>query len=187
MNWSAFWSGMLGTTVPGLLVSLIVLRASNRVNRSLEEYKQELNRNSLKSVKWHEKRIESLIAIYEAFRNYLGFLRRALYWENARENLDPMHDFRREIEQRIVYLDDRAAERISRYQGELLLFWNWAITSLCQDGESAREAVRRKLDYEIPSYLPNLRQDINEWLDPDYERRKLLIPGEFEPPTVDAA
>ena len=184
MNWNAFWSSLLGTTLPGLVVSLLVLRASSRVSRSLEEYKQRLSDNSLKSVKWHEKRIESLVAIYEALRVYLAFLRRALYWENSRENLDPMHDFDRAIEQHIVYLDDRAAERVLRYKGELLLFWNWAVTSMCQEG-GAREGVRRKLDFEIPSCLPRLRQDINEWLDPDYERHRLLTPADFESAVVE--
>jgi hypothetical protein len=159
MNWGILWLGLLGTTLPSLVVSLLVLRASNRVNRSLKEYKQQLNQNTLMSAKWHERRMESLIAIYEAFRKYLDFLRRALYVPGERKSIDPMHEFHHEIEQHIVYLDDRAAVTVARYQGELLLFWNWAMTVLCRDGESAREAIQRRLDYEIPSYLPKLRQD----------------------------
>jgi hypothetical protein len=159
MNWSAFWSGLLGTTLPGLVVSLLVLRASNRVNRSLEEYKQQLNQNTLMSAKWHERRMESLSAIYEAFRKYLVFLRCKLYVPDERLSIDPMHDFHREIEQHIVYLDDRAAVRVAQYRSELLLFWNWAIRVLCRDGEPAREEIQRRLDFEIPSYLPKLRQE----------------------------
>jgi hypothetical protein len=83
--------------------------------------------------------------------------------------MDPMHDFFRTIQRQIVYLDDPMAEKVHRYQGELLQFWNWAIQITSVESDEARIKVRQRLDYEIPAYLPRLRQDINDFLDPNYK------------------
>ena len=104
-------------------------------------------------------------AIYNAFCDYLGFLRAALYVEHSGMNLDPMHTFRNVIERQLVYLDEEIAQKVQRYQGELLLFWNWAQESLGNKGEAARQKIQERLDTEIPAYLPRLRQDINEVVD----------------------
>jgi hypothetical protein len=48
MNWVAFWSGLLGTTVPGLAVSLLMLHMSSRINKSMERHKNELEQNIIK-------------------------------------------------------------------------------------------------------------------------------------------
>jgi len=62
--------------------------------------------------------------IYNAFCDYLDFLRVGLYVRHPGMNVDPMHTFRNIIERQIVYLDDGMAETVQRYQGELLVFWN---------------------------------------------------------------
>jgi hypothetical protein len=108
-------------------------------------------------------------AIYIAFCEYLDFLRRKLYVDSRDLPLDPMHAFRNGLERRIVYLDDAMAEKVQRYQGELLDFWNWAQMTLQREGDLGREKVRHRLDYEIPAYLPQLRRDLNTFLDPNYK------------------
>jgi hypothetical protein len=72
----------------------------------------------------------------------------------------------------MVYLDDALAKKVTQYQGELLLFWNSAITSLQTHGEAAREKIRQQLNYEIPAYLPRLQADINQFLDPNYKNNE---------------
>jgi hypothetical protein len=106
-----------------------------------------------------------LSAIYNAFCDYLGFLRAALYVKHSGMNLNPMHTFRNLIERQMVYLDEEIAQKVQRYQGELLLFWNWAQETLGKVGEAARQKIQERLDTEIPAYLPRLRQDINEVVD----------------------
>jgi pyrimidine deaminase RibD-like protein len=127
----------------------------------------------------HEKRLDALSAIYNAFCDYLDFLRIALYVKDSGRNLDPMHTFHKIIERQIVYLDDATVQKVQRYQGELLLFWNWAQESLGREGEAARQKIQERLDTEIPAYLPRLRQDINEVVNPDgwrEERRRQAGP-----------
>jgi hypothetical protein len=128
---------------------------------------------TVRFTKWHEKRIDSLVALYGAFSDYLDFLRRALYFDHEGRDLTRMHEFRRAIDAQMVFLDDRMAEKIDRYQSELLMFWNWAMTSLGQQGEVGREEVQRRLDFEIPAYLSLLRRDINAFLDPHYKEEWL--------------
>jgi hypothetical protein len=167
IDWTAFWSGLLGTTVPGLVVSLLLLWLTRKFNRSLETLKSDLQRDVLKSSKWHEKRVEASVAIYIAFRKYLDFLRLALYWEHeGRRDLTPMNAFHDAIEDNLVYLDDTLAEKVMQYRGELLAFWGDSA------GKIASDPVRKKLDYEIPAYLHRLRADINESMDPSYKRSK---------------
>lgn len=83
--------------------------------------------------------------------------------------MDPMHDFGNTLERQLVHLDDKMAEKISLYELELLQFWNWAQTTSAEKGEAGRRDIQQKLDYEIPKYLPRLRKDINQFLDPNYK------------------
>ena len=167
MNWTAFWSGLLGTTLPGLGISLLVLHLTNRINTAMERHKKELQKDIIKFSKWHEKRLDAAISIYNGFFDYLAFLRRTLYVAGDRTSLDPYHEFRDTVERQIVFLDDATAEKVIRYQGELLVFWNWAENSLAINGESEREKIQHRLDYEIPLYLPRLREHINIVADPE--------------------
>jgi hypothetical protein len=169
MDWVAFWSAVLGSAVPGSAISLLMLYLTHRNNREMERHKTELQQTFVKFTKLHDKRLEALITIYNGFCDVLDFLRRNLYAETTGVRMDPMHDFFRTIERQIVYLDDSMAEKVHRYQGELLQFWNWAIIVTSEEGEEARTKVRYKLDHEIPAYLPRLRQDINQFLDPNYK------------------
>lgn len=187
MNWSAFLSGLLGTTLPGLVVSLLMLYLTSRTNKSMERHRKELEQNIVRFSKWHDRRLESLITVYNAFCDVLDFLRRNLYVETKEVRMDPMHEFFRTIDRQIVYLDDSMAEKVKRYQSELIGFWNWSMKSLSEKGEESRKDIRHRLDTEIPSYLPRLRRDINEFLDPNYLgsqkeklREKTLAPGRCE-------
>jgi hypothetical protein len=144
IDWTAFWSGLLGTTLPGLFVSLLVLRVTRNFNQSLERLKSDLQRDVVKFSKWQERRVEASVAIYIAFRKYLDFLRLALYWEHKRLDVTPMHAFHDAVDDNLVYLDDSLAEKVLQYQGELLAFWNDSV------GRIGTDPVRKKLDYEIP-------------------------------------
>ncbi len=75
VNWQAFWSGLLGTTIPGLIVTLLVLRITSSFNRSLERFKFDLQRDTVRFSKWHEKRVDACVAVYVAFSQFLDFLR----------------------------------------------------------------------------------------------------------------
>jgi hypothetical protein len=170
VNWAAFFSGLIGTGVPGLIVSLLMLQLTKRVNQSLEKLKSELQHDSLKFGKWHEKRVEASIALYVAFDEYLDFLRRAFYVPNERLDVTPLHDFHRTIQRQAVFFDQTLANKVTQYSSELLQFWNFAVTSLSEDEQSARQLIRDRLDYEIPTYLTRLREDINIAMDPTYKR-----------------
>jgi hypothetical protein len=168
MHWSIVLSSFLGTTFPTGALTLLGLYFTRRVNRSLESFKKDIQQDVVKFTKWHEKRLSALETIYAAFCDYLDFLRRMLYVPREGRDLTPMHAFRHILDRQLLYLDDSTAATINRYQGELLLFWNWAVTSLSEKGEVAREAVQHRLDYEIPAYLPRLREDIARAVDPEY-------------------
>src|ERR1700723_1322841 len=101
---SAFWSALLGTTLPGLAVSLLLLWLNHRNAKALEsqktalaaqlaELQHQLATQGSQFTFWHQKRVAALVEIYDAFRNYLDFLRRALYIPGSREPLDPYFDF----------------------------------------------------------------------------------------------
>jgi hypothetical protein len=167
MNTDALLSALLGG-LPACITSLVTFHMMRKSNQSLEKTKTKFQQDLLQFTKWHEKRIEALISIYEAFCDYLDFLRRALYVRHAGMNMDPMHEFRNKIERQMLYLDDAMAQKISQYQGELLVFWNTAMTSLSTEGESARGKIQQQLDFEIPAYLPRLQEDINRCLDPNF-------------------
>ena len=170
MDWHAFWSAVLGSAVPGSAISVLLLYLTHRNDKAMETHKTELNQSIVKFTKWHDKRLEALLVIYNAFCDYLDFLRKALYVEHKEGLcLDPMHEFHRTTERQIVYLDDGMAEKVLKYKGELLDTWNWAETKLRQQGEAGREEIRNRLVFKVPSYLPLLRKDINNFLDPNYK------------------
>jgi hypothetical protein len=179
MNWSAFWSGLLGTAVPAFLVSLIMLYLTHRTNKAIELHRNTLaerlsvlesaleKRAAMFSV-WHQKRVNALVEIYEAFRLYLDFLRRALYIPNTRSSLDPMWDFRTTVDRNLVFLDDGLQRQVQQFSAELLLFWNWAHLQPRTPGPLGEDPVQKRLDFEIPTYLEKLRQVINTYADPEY-------------------
>jgi hypothetical protein len=173
MNMAILWSALIGAAVgatPGFISSLVILHLTRKSNQSLEKVKTDLQQDVIQFTKWHEKRIEALIAIYNGFCDYLKFLRRVLYVKRTDGiNMDPMHEFREILDRQMLYLDDAMTQRISQYQVELLVFWNAAEQKLSTEGESARESIRRQLDYEIPAYLPRLQEDINQCLDPNFK------------------
>ena len=111
-DWSTFLSALLGTTIPGLLVSILLLWLNNRSSKSIESHKSELSRQltevqhilakeGAKSKLWHERKVEALIEIYVAFTSYLDFLRRALYLAGSREPMDPYFEFRRALDKNL--------------------------------------------------------------------------------------
>jgi hypothetical protein len=169
MHWTTVLSALLGSTIPAVVGSVVMLQLKKRIDETLEYLKRDFQEHLTKFIRWHEKRVAALEVIYQAFCKYLDFLRRTLYVKDGNKCLDPMHDFRNTLEQQVLYLDDSMAQKISQYQGELLLFWSSALRSLSAEGESARENIRRQLDFEIPAYLPRLQEDINEFLDPSYK------------------
>jgi hypothetical protein len=109
---------------------------------------------------WHGRRVPALLEIYEAFRKHLDFLRRHLYFTTAGGDMSPYHELRLTLDQQLVFLDDDLAHRIRRLESELLEFWNWALEQRAL-GSDDLSNVRHRLDFEIPSYLDQLRRLIN--------------------------
>jgi len=161
MNWSIFLSGLLGSSLPGLIVAVYF-------NRSLERLKGDLQRDIFKFSKWHERRIEAVIAIYDAFQFHLDFLRRRFYVKGENGPIDQIHDFPKLINKQIMFLDDTLAEEVLQYQTTLLAFWNDTIAN----GGVASPDTRYRLDYELPAILPKLRRAINKSMDPLFNRSK---------------
>jgi len=196
MDWNAFWSGLLGTTVPALVVSVLLLVLNHRTNRALEKYRAEmaeelsrtqsfLAQRSKMLTFWHEKRVASLLEIYEAFRQYLDFLRRALFIKPHKGvDVSPQHDFCNSIQKHLVFFDDALRQKVLSYQNELLEFWNWSVCRLGEENDQSWDEVQRRLDYEVPLYLEKLRRDINEYADPaytgspDFQRIAKLVPAD---------
>lgn len=179
MNWNVFLSGLLGTTIPAFLVALLMLYLTHRTNKALELHRNvlaerlsiiesELRKRAEMFSVWHQKRVNALVEIYEAFMLYLDFLRRALYIPDTRTNLDPMWDFRTTVERNLVFLDDDLQSQVQEFSGELLQFWNWAHQQKRTPGPLGEDPVQKRLDYEIPTYLEKLRQVINRYADPGY-------------------
>jgi hypothetical protein len=114
MDMAVLWSALIGAAVgatPGFISSLVMLHLTRNSNRSLERIKTDLQQDIIQFTKWHEKRIEALIAIYNAFCDYLKFLRRVFYLKRTEGfNLDPMHEFREIVERQMLYLDDAMAQ-----------------------------------------------------------------------------
>ena len=178
---SAFLSALLGTTIPGFIVSILLLWLNNRSSKSVESYKTDLSsrlsevqhalaKEGAKSKLWHERRIDALIDIYIAFTSYLDFLRRKLYVDGAREPMDPYFEFRRALDKNLLFLDDDLGTFVNSLHGELLVFWNWAHVQQREPGITNDE-VQRRLDFEIPLVLERLRVRINQYADPDYRSR----------------
>ena len=157
MSWPVFLSALIGSSLPGLFIGVYF-------NRSLERMKGDLQRDVFKSSKWHERRIDAVIAIYEAFEAHLEFLRQHLYWKDVNGPIDQLHDFPKAITKNIMFLDDDLAEEILKYQGQLFSFWNDTVAN----DEVASDNTREKLDYELPAILPKLRRAINKSMDPQF-------------------
>jgi hypothetical protein len=126
--------------------------------------KGDLQRDIFKSSKWHERRIDAVVAIYEAFEVHLDFLRLHLYWKDEKGPIDQIHDFPKAIRTNVMFLDDDLAEEILQYQGQLASFWNDTVAN----DEVASDNTREKLDYELPAILPKLRRAINKSMDPQF-------------------
>jgi hypothetical protein len=92
MDKVVFWSAIAGA-IPGILASAVSIYLTFAVNRFLENFKSNLERDIVKFSKWHEKRVEASVAIYIAFQKYLDFLRRALYWKHERFDVSPYARF----------------------------------------------------------------------------------------------
>ena len=157
---TAFWSGVAGAALPSLAVGVLTWFLNSRTNRSLAGYQAQLSRDSEAVRAWHARRTEALIEVYDAFRQHLDFLRRHFYWPEKSRDITPLHDFHTRLEKVLVYFDENSALKIRNAQGELLLFWNWAT-----ERESQPEAlieIRHRLDFEIPKYLDQVRQFVNQ-------------------------
>lgn len=180
---STFLSSLLGTTIPGLIVSALLLYLNSKSTKSIEAYKVELS-SQLTELQhiiahdealvrfWHERRVIALEAIYQAFVVYLKFLRQAHYVKSApgeRPPLDPMWSFNETIERYRLYLDDDLHEFVQGLSIELLQFWNDAMTSERSAGDHTK--IQHRLDFEVPKVLDRLRVRIHQYADPAYIRR----------------
>lgn len=187
IDWSAFVSALLGTTIPGLLVSVLLLVLNNRSTKSIESYKVELNsqltelqhilaHDEAKARLWHERRVNALVEIYLGFVEYAAFLRKALYVEDSRASMDPYFSYRRTLEKNALFLGDELNEFIHQLAGELLSFWNWAHAQR-RDSNPNHAEVQQQLDYDIPQMLERLRVKINEFADPEYRLESGDLPA----------
>ncbi len=157
--WVSVMAAILGSW-GGAFISL-------RATRRTERQRASIQRDAERFARWHEKRLQSLEVIYQAFREYLDFLRRELYWP-SNESLDPLHKFHRTIERELMFHDDKMARKIRQYDAVLMVFRSTSVLALCRDGEQAREGIRCRLDSDIPQHLERLRKNINEFADPTY-------------------
>ena len=178
IDWNIFWAALIGTTLPALVASLVMLLLTHRTNRALTLLKGDLDKRAVMFSVWHQKRINALVETYEAFRVYLDFLRRALYIPTTRQNLDPMWDFRTSIERNLVYLDAATQSDIQTFQSELLTFWNWAHGQHEIGSEENIKAVQQRLDFEIPDYLEKVRNVINAYASPDEAEKPGFTPAQ---------
>jgi hypothetical protein len=148
---------------------MLMLYLNHRTRRAIEKYKSESARELSDHKLWHEKRIGSLLAIHEAFRRFLDWLRRSLYVAPPKRlDVTPLHDFFNSIQEHLVYLNDDLRETVLNYQGELLQFWNWTATLRSDEDPEIWKQVQKRLDFEIPQYLEKLRRDINAYADPNF-------------------
>ena len=178
-NWPTFFASLIGTIIPGLLVSLLLLWMNNRSSRSIESYKSQLTsevaalhrlirQQEAKSNLWHQKRIDALVELYLAYASFLDFLRRLFYVANSDLSMDPYHEIHDAINRNRIYLDDDLCTFINQLHGELIMFARWA-HSVERPPGITDDPVQHKLDYEIPIVLERLRIKINSYADPDYE------------------
>ena len=175
INWPNFWSALLGAAFPGFISSLVLLLLNNRNTAKMERYKTTmaeklvelqtaLQNQNARFLHWHHQRMTALVEVYEAFRKYLDFLRRRLYIPGSQGSMDPYFEFRTTIDKNLVFLDDPLQQKIIGLQGELLIFWNWAVQQP-RDKGITNDEVQKRLDFEIPSYLDILRKEINDYAD----------------------
>ena len=171
MDLRALWSAVLGSAVPTSIISLLMLYLTHRNNKAMERHISEFQQNIFMFIKWREERNKAFLVIYNAFCDYLNFLRRNLYFDTKGACMDPMHEFHRTIERQIVYLDDddTMAKKVQTYKCELLEIRNWAHAVLREQGEAGRREIRMRLDFKMPSYLLRLRRNINNFLEPNYK------------------
>jgi len=170
------WSRMIENAAPAavstLVVSSLMVLLNHRANRGIERYKVELARqlagerarleeSILRRSGWYEKRANALVELYGAFYAYLDFLRRNLYFDLEGRDVTPIYDFRRTCDSLSIFLTDELKVQVDQYAVELLQFWNWADRNRKTD----LEAIRHRLDHEIPRYLDRLRIDISRYLD----------------------
>jgi hypothetical protein len=161
MNSNIFWTALLGTSLPSILVAAVVLYLTHRTNRRLEIIRAELQTKTKVSALQHEQEIAALVNLHESFRKYLDFVRRKFYVKSAPSSVDPMWDFFDSIEKELVYLNPKNRRLIKQYQGELVVFWNWAQSQPQPESVGDETELQRRLDYEIPGYLEKVREMID--------------------------
>ena len=187
MDWVAFWSGLLGTALPAAITAVVILLLTDRMNKRLEAYRSELaerttkleselGRSSGMFAIWHQRRVDALVDIYQAFSQYLTFIRKSLYIPTARVNLESMWDFRDVLDQNIVFLDDSLQREVRQTSADLLMFWNWALSKPRHVDEAHQQEVKDRLDFEVPEYLERLRCIINSHVDPHYISQQPFVP-----------
>lgn len=148
--------------MPAILVSAVMLFLTHRTNKRLELLRAELQKHGQISILQHKSEIEALEEIYDAFCEYLDFLRRKLYFSPSPISMDPMWDFNKAIQKNLVRIRPSSREAVQRYQFELLEFWNWALGQPRSESLNEETELRRRLDFEIPSYLEKLRGLIDD-------------------------
>ncbi len=153
---TAFWSGVLGASLPGIAVGLLTWVLTTRSQRALARLQAELARDNEALRLWQSRRVDAYLSVYEAFRKYLDFLRRYFYLgPDGGRDVTTMHDFRSEIEKQLVLLDEPLSSSIISLEAELHEFWNWAIEHY--SSEAGLALVQQRLDGEIPDLLNRLR------------------------------
>ena len=156
-------------TIPGFLTSIVIalltLSRSRRNNEAVEVLKTQLQQDTTRRAKWHDKQIAAVEEVYGAFDTYLDFLRRTLYpTADGPRDLTDMHIIRKTLLAQSLYLSDELTRKCWAYEQELVLFWTWAMTQ--RGDEAGLSRVRHQLDTEIPRYLPRLKADINAFIIP---------------------
>lgn len=155
-----FWVSVAGAAIPSLAVSIVTWTITSRTNRSLAKYQAQLIRDSEALRAWQARRVEALIEVYDTFREHLDFLRREFYGpRGTSQSMDKFHSFRNRLDKVRVFFDEDAEMEIRNVEGELLEFWNWAVSNPHESDNF--EEVRRRLDFEIPRYLDRIRYFIN--------------------------
>lgn len=169
LNWQTFWSSLIGTTIPGLFVSLLLLWLNRKNTQAIESYKQELAEASGQHALWHQKRIDALIEIHDAFAQYLAFLHRQYYVPGIqRESMDSYWEYSDLLRKNMVFLDSNLRQFIGKLDYELHQFNSWALREPRGEGISG-DSVQKRLDKEIPLVLERLRLKISEYADPKYD------------------
>ena len=173
LDWQTFWSSLLGTTVPGLIVSILMLVLHTRSTRNIESHKAslaqqlaDLQHRYSRSMILHQKRVDALIAIYHAFQSYMDFFRKTLYIRVSGACMDPMHEFNNTVDTNLIYLSEEQAEFVNMKREFLLEFWNWSFTQERYNCIDSRDMVQNRLDFEIPKVLDDIRRQFRIYIDP---------------------